>query len=299
MIIWGRLIAALFGFKVLGLFGGIVGYIIGGWFDKGLRLHLQQIPRARSVAVQEGFFKATFLVMGHLAKADGHVSADEIRAAKNIMSRLELSEALKQEAMHLFNTGKSPDFDLEIALSNLYQACHRYPDLLRFFLEIQLEAALADGALNSDEERVLLLICQGLDFSSEEFERLRARQSASTFFHEWFSAQWDPNAGSREYQSARGYHTGGGRTGDYHRNQRGQTPAAAKPTVGDAYGVLGITPTASVAEIKKAYRRLMNQHHPDKLASRGLPESMLKIAKEKTQQIRAAYELVREAQGFR
>lgn len=300
MIIWGRLIGVLFGFKLLGPFGGIIGYMIGSWFDKGLRLHLHQIPLARSVAVQGAFFKATFLVMGHLAKADGHVSVDEIRVAKNIMSRLELNETLKQEAMSLFNSGKSADFDLENVLSNLYQECHRHPDLLRFFVEIQLEAALADGALNADEKRVLLLICQRLHFSSEEFERLWARQWASQSFHDWFAAQFDPNARSREYQSARDYHTGGGSTGGYSRQHHQQRRAStAQPTLGDAYGVLGVASIASVADIKKAYRRLMNQHHPDKLASRGLPEGMVKMAKEKTQQIRAAYDLVREARGFR
>jgi DnaJ like chaperone protein len=43
----------------------------------------------------------------------------------------------------------------------------------------------------------------------------------------------------------------------------------------------------------------MNEHHPDKLASRGLPENMMKLAKEKTQQIRAAYDMIREARGFK
>ncbi|HXH54539.1 MAG TPA: co-chaperone DjlA [Gammaproteobacteria bacterium] len=298
MIIWGRLIGTLFGFNLLGLFGGIIGYIVGSWFDKGLSLHLHQIPRARSAAVQEAFFKATFLVMGHLAKADGHVSVDEIRAAKNIMSRLELNEAFKQQAMTLFNSGKNADFNFENALSDLYQACNQYPDLLRFFVEIQLEAALSDGALNADEKRVLLLVCQRLHFSSEEFERLWARQWASQSFHEWFSAQFDPNARAREYHHARGYQTGGDSASGY-SNQRRQTYTTPQPSVGDAYGVLGVASTASIAEIKKAYRRLMNQHHPDKLASRGLPEGMVKMAKEKTQQIRAAYDLVREARGFR
>ena len=57
----------------------------------------------------------------------------------------------------------------------------------------------------------------------------------------------------------------------------------------------GITASASDTEVKKAYRRLMNQHHPDKLMSKGLPPEMLKMATQKTQQIKSAYEQIRKA----
>ena len=51
--------------------------------------------------------------------------------------------------------------------------------------------------------------------------------------------------------------------------------------------------------MKRAYRKQMSQNHPDKLVSRGLPESMLEIAKQKTQAIQAAYERIRVARGIR
>lgn len=66
-----------------------------------------------------------------------------------------------------------------------------------------------------------------------------------------------------------------------------------------AYAVLGVATTASDVEIKKAYRRLMSQHHPDKLIAKGLPESMLKIATQKTQEIKAAYEKIKASRGIR
>ena len=67
----------------------------------------------------------------------------------------------------------------------------------------------------------------------------------------------------------------------------------------EAYEVLDVPKTASDAEVKRAYRRLMSQNHPDKLVARGLPESMLEVAKQKTQAIQAAYERVRESRGMR
>ena len=69
--------------------------------------------------------------------------------------------------------------------------------------------------------------------------------------------------------------------------------------VAEAYEVLGVARSASDAEVTKSYRRLMNQNHPDKLVAKGLPESMMKVAAEKTRQIRAAYELLREARGMK
>ena len=63
------------------------------------------------------------------------------------------------------------------------------------------------------------------------------------------------------------------------------------------YGVLGVSKNASDAEVKRAYRRLLSQHHPDKLVSKGLPEEMMKVAAQKTHEIRQAYEQIREARG--
>lgn len=266
-MLWGRLLGALFGYKVLGLLGAILGFAVGTWFDRGLRLHVYHFPRSYSVTVQEAFFQAVFLVMGHLAKADGRVNEIEIRAARNIMSRLKLTEDLKTEAIRLFSAGKKPNFNLEQTLLHFFAVCKSYPDVLRFFIEIQLEVALADGALQSAEQRLLLLMCQSLQCSPQEFEPLWTRQEG--------------------FGDKNGY-----------QDQK-QSTTANNTSLQDAYEVLGIASTATPAEIKKAYRRLMTKHHPDKLAARGLPENMIHWAKEKTQEIRAAYDLIRATKGFR
>ena len=65
----------------------------------------------------------------------------------------------------------------------------------------------------------------------------------------------------------------------------------------DYYDILEIERDADVSTIKKAYRRLMNQHHPDKLVAKGLPEEMIRLATEKTQEIKRAYELVKESRA--
>lgn len=288
----GKAIGFLLGYLVLGPIGAVIGLLIGAAFDRGLRLHLHEIPREHTEEVEQAFFMATFSVMGHLAKADGSVSASEIRAAESVMAQLELSDSLRQEAIRLFNEGKSKIFNLQRTLDQLYQQCHRHPELLRFFIEIQLEAALADGPLQGQEQNLLLYMCERLKISPMEFEQLWARQWASQSFHQWYSP-FEEGENQRNQQESRSRYS-------YGYSGYGQTEQQRESTsLRDAFGVLGVSENATPAEIKTAYRRLMNQHHPDKMASRGLPESMLKMAKEKTQAIRAAYDLVRQARGFR
>ncbi|NND89576.1 MAG: DnaJ domain-containing protein, partial [Granulosicoccus sp.] len=69
-------------------------------------------------------------------------------------------------------------------------------------------------------------------------------------------------------------------------------------SVRDAYKALGVEPGDDKATIKRAYRRLMSQHHPDKLVSQGLPEEMIKLATDKTQNIQKAYERIKESKGW-
>jgi DnaJ like chaperone protein len=66
----------------------------------------------------------------------------------------------------------------------------------------------------------------------------------------------------------------------------------------DAYAILNVSASASDKEVKRAYRRLISQHHPDKLVSKGLPEEMMKMAAQKTDEIKKAYEQIKEARAM-
>lgn len=82
----------------------------------------------------------------------------------------------------------------------------------------------------------------------------------------------------------------------YHHQR--QTPTNHQNgELASAYATLGLSPEASNLEVKRAYRKLMSQNHPDKLAAKGLSVLEIREANEKTQKIRAAYESIIAARG--
>ena len=77
----------------------------------------------------------------------------------------------------------------------------------------------------------------------------------------------------------------------------GQAPPRSGAQISAAYQILEVDPKATDEEVAKAYRRQLSKHHPDKLKANGLPESMLEHAKQRTQQIIEAYELIKSVRG--
>jgi len=248
----GKILGGIFGWMVFGTFGALLGVYIGHKFDTGLA-HNPFDPE-RQQRIKKTFFKSTFAVMGHIAKADGQVSQEEIQMAQRVMAQMELSGEMKKDAIAEFNRGKSPGFNLDEELDEFKQVCRQQKNLVRMFIEVQLQGAFADGVLDDAEDKILLHICGRLGIPSFAYEQLKRMLGAS---------------------QRRGTH-----------QQSGSTPE-------EAYAILGVAETATDAEVKKAYRRLISQHHPDKLVSKGLPDEMMKMAKEKTQEITEAYDTVR------
>ena len=70
------------------------------------------------------------------------------------------------------------------------------------------------------------------------------------------------------------------------------------PEKGDPYLVLGITPDISDEDLKKAYRRLVRENHPDTLIARGVPRELVTIANEKLAAINVAYGRIAKQRGI-
>jgi len=266
-MIFGKLLGALIGYNWFGIPGAALGLFIGHQFDKALTGNMSGAGAGNQAQIQQAFFRMTFLTMGKLAKADGQVSRDEIEWAEFVMSRMNLTADMRQQAMELFSEGKNDSFDLDAELAGFRQVVGRHATVVQMFLEIQIQAAYADGSVSQSENVLLRHICAQLGISDMRFEMIHQRIKAERAF-----------AGQ----------------GGFHQQGAGQPQYTPADKLKEAYKVIGVEENATDAVMKKAYRRLMSQHHPDKLVAKGLPEEMMRIAKEKTQEIQAAYDLIKQ-----
>ncbi len=272
MSLTASILGAIFGL----LFGGFPGLLLG--FFLGYTIDSRMVGRWRSRFVNASgrdqvrsiFFDSTFKVMGYLSKSDGRVTEREIKAAESVMHQMGLDAEMRRRAIESFNLGKQSDFNLRATLKELRSQCWHNPSLLKAFLEIQMQLASADGRPSPRKNRALQEIYEGLgifgfNFGSFE-ERFRTEQN---------------------YQRYQGYQSQGN-SNQYNPQQQ----------LREAYEILGVPQSAAQAEVKKAYRKLMSQNHPDRLIAKGVPEQMIKMATAKTQKIKQAYEDICKAKGW-
>jgi DnaJ like chaperone protein len=274
----GKIVGAALGLATgLGPVGAAIGLVIGHAYDERMESDEGDGAGVDLATVRMVFFRNAFKVMGYVAKADGRVSEREIAAAREIFRQFRLDEAQTREAIDCFAEGKSPGFNVDAAVAELVHACGGRRDLLRMFLEVEMRAALLGNDMRGSTRTLMGRIAQRLGVSGLEFAHFETLLRLQGYG----AGQAGPRAGAR------------GQWGGETRRPPREEPLSA------AYEVLGVAAGVTDAEVKRAYRKQMSQNHPDKLVSRGLPESMLEIAKQKTQAIQAAYERIRAARGMR
>ncbi len=252
------LIGAAIGLLIGGSQGILIGGLLGYVIGRGLRPALLSGARV----MQSHFLESTFAIMGALCKADGFVTRDEIKVAEETFSRLHLSSEQREIAKAAFKRGTASDFDLDAEADKLGSLRYGRLPLLQLFLQIQCMAIAADGKAHPSEHAMLVRLARRLGLTERDVSQLEALLRA---------ASEGPSRGA---------------------------PPTTRARLADAYMALGLSSDVSVAEIKKAYRRLMSKNHPDKLTAKGLPDSMREIAEERAREINVAYDLIKEARGF-
>jgi len=278
----GKILGLLFGALLTrNPLGAIVGLYLGHLFDGAMK-RLQNRHNVEEWLVSDDskqsiFFYTTFSVMGHVAKASGKVTTEHIQTAQEFMATMRLSESQVEEAKDAFREGKLLGFPLKNKLKLFKQYFGDRRDLSQFFIEIQIQTAYSDSVLEQAEYDLLLSIAKQLGFSKKELTQLIAMWEAELRFQQFKKQKEEKN---RKYQRQRSS-----------SNQQSRAEPE-RPSLLDAYALLGISERVSDKEVKRAYKKLMAQNHPDKLVAKGLPPEMMEVAKQKTQDIQSAYEIV-------
>jgi len=253
-------------FTVIGAFIGVLigklpGLIVGGAIGYGVGIVLQRTITGNLRIMQSQLIDSTFAIMGAVCKADSIVTRDEIKTVEQIFRMLNLAGEPREQAKAAFNRGKQTDFDLDAAIDGFARVSRRRTPLLQLFLQLQCMAVAADGHVHPAEHAMLVHIARRLGLSEADVSQLEALLRTAT------------------------------------RGPSAAGAAAPKDRLADAYAALGVRPDASAAEIKRAYRKLISQNHPDKLAGRGLPESMRPVAEERSRELNSAYDLIQSARS--
>lgn len=247
----------------IGVFvGGFGGLVIGAGIGYGASWLLQRSVVGSLRVAQNQLMDSTFSIMGAICKTDGVVTRNEIDMVEQIFNMLGLGEEQRAQARSAFNRGKQPGFDLDSAVDSFAALTRGRGALLQLFLQLQCMAIAADGKVDRAEHEMLVRIARRLGFSEQDVRQLEALLRA-----------------------APGGAAGGG-------------AQASATRLDDAYEALGITAAATDSEVKRAYRKLISKNHPDKLAARGLPQSMRAVAEERSRELNKAYDLIKASRGI-
>ncbi len=245
---------------------GLILLLLVAWqFWRGFRSQVETFQKQgeKPMRVSEEFVRGLFQAMGHLAKIDGRVSEDEIRAARLVMHRLGLGPAQVRKAINWFNEGKEPNYPFVNRVREVRRTAARSPNDRVTFLRLMLEVVLAKPALRRKERALIWTVCVEFDIGRVELAQLEAMIRAQKGFK---------------------------------HSPAGDADAAR---VSGAYKTLGVSPESTNDEVKKAYRRLMNRNHPDKVAGDNPSQEVIAEAERRTREIRSAYELLKARRSIR
>lgn len=259
-VILFKLIGIAAGYYFFGWWGVFFGFILGAFIDR-VRAYGQGAFNPLQNAIRQAvFLETTFILMGRLAKADGRVSEEEIAHAEEFMNKLGMTSDHKLTAITWFKRGADPEFDIEKTYTKFLNYCGHTRNLKEVLLVYLMVMALADGHFHPEEEKLLADIAARLGFGPNAFKHLMDMVLNQTHF-----------AGGK---------------------------VTTEASLDDAYKALGVTKESSDAEVKRAYRKLMSQYHPDKLMGQGMPEDMIKMATEQAKDIQLAYDLIKKTRNL-
>lgn len=250
MSIWGKVIGGVAGFAVGGPIGAVIGAVAGHHVvDKK-----KQSGALNQDDKQVAFTTAVIVLSAKMAKADGHVTRDEVNAFKQLFH---IEPEDMPTVASIFDEAKSTSEGFEPFAEQIGEMFRGDWRVLEEIIGALFHIAKADGKIHPGEVQYLRKVALLFGFSDRDFDRLQ------TIYL-------------------------GGWKGEGGRSVRAD----------DAYEILSVSKDASDADIKKAYRNLVRENHPDTLMAKGMPEEFIELANEKLAKINDAYDRIKKARGF-
>ncbi len=260
-----KIIVALAGYYLFGFFGALIGYFIGSSIDRARSYGVGGVNPLGTGERRDVFLETVFTLMGKLAKADGIITKDEVDHVELFIKKMGMTNEHREQAIAQFKRGAATDFDITPTLNTFMATCGQTLNLKQMVLVYLIVMAVADGVLDKAEVALLEKIASRFGYSNAQFQQLLEMVLNQSHFS-----------------------SGAGGTGQ----------TASTNGLADAYKAIGVMESNTDQEIKRAYRKLMSQYHPDKLIGQGLPEDMIAVATEKAKEIQIAYDLIKERRGI-
>lgn len=280
-----KMTGLLTGLLTLGWKGMLVGFLLGYLLDKKLRQWSAagtRHPFRQDRTNDPLFFQLTFRMLGYLAKADGHVSQQEIQIAEQVMASMALGSDERLRAIEAFNSGKQmaePPLEL---LKSFRRRFKQRTGKKAQWLHYQFQMLYAQGQPDIERVEQLGMSAFYAGITPEQFQSLRQQ----------YRKAWQ--------EQARQFHQGNGSSrqrsdqdSENHSYYRPHTPNNPGSELQAAYRLLGVTPDADLAAVKKAFRQKISKVHPDKLSGRTLSPQEATRSKETAQQLQAAYQQIK------
>ena len=249
-----KLIGTFVGFYLWGIIGAFIGFFLGSFIERYSAYGIGGVNPLSSGQRQTVFLETVFILMGKLAKADGHISKDEIAYVEQFIQKMGMSDAHRQQGIALFKRGAVPNFDFAPTINQFLAVCGHTHNLKQMLLVYLIVMAVSDGRIDTTEEHLMTDMARHLGYDQAAFKHLLEMVLNQSHF-----------AG-------------------------GQVNSAS--SLDDAYKALGVSKESTDQEVKRAYRKLISQYHPDKLMGQGVPEDMIKVATEQAKEVQLAYDLI-------
>lgn len=242
-------------------------------------------------SIREAFLKAAFSFLGYIASCDGAINRDEVNRLKVHMKKMHLSEDEQRSALHLFKAGTLTDFNAGQALQEFRVSTT--PKLIQILLVHLITMARADGYMMEKELHALQWVAREVGYNSIAFNHLLKM----IYEQDQLALSRNPPQPTQpDTYSAPAKE----QTKDPKKEHTHANPDSRRPTSNHnqdllkAYTILGVTAEMTEDEIRRSYKKLASQLHPDKLMSQGLPQDQLNATTERFKQIQAAYAFIKK-----